>query len=61
MPLACTHFDTGREKITLHVQDTEGDTTCAGHEFQGTAEWMKCSNPQNWRVGNPLGHHRQQL
>ena len=50
--IAYIGFDTGSNKIVLHVQDAEDGTTYANYEFPGTAEWMKRSNPQNWRAGN---------
>ena len=50
--IAYIGFDTGSNKIVLHVQDAEDGTTYANYEFPGTAEWMKHSNPQNWRAGN---------
>ena len=50
--IAYIGFDSGSEKIVLHVQDAETGAIYADYEFPGTAEWMKRSNPQNWRAGN---------
>ncbi|OUN13486.1 InlB B-repeat-containing protein [Flavonifractor sp. An9] len=50
--IAYIGFDTGSNKIVLHVQDAENGAKYANYEFPGNAGWIKNNNPENWRAGN---------
>ena len=50
--IAYIGFDTGSNKIVLHVQDADTGNMYANYEFPGSAGWIKSSNPENWRAGN---------